>query len=106
MNAKYKITKTSVIDDEIIVNFNCSLDNEVIFSSSVTVPYNATSDDVLDRINATAYNVMMDTISVKEYKEKKENEKKESHNIAVALKTNIDKEIDKEKPVKKPEKMK
>ena len=102
MNTKYKITETSNTDDEVIVAFDCLLDNEVILSSSITVPHNITVDDVFDRINAITYNATRDYVSVKEYKQKRENKKKEEHDGVVALKSEIDKEIGKEKPIKKP----
>jgi hypothetical protein len=104
MNAKYVIIEASVVDGEIVVKFDCSLNNVVIHSDSIKVPSNTTADDVLDRINIVAYNAAIDEISVKEHKQKQENEKKEKHDDAVDLKIEVDKNIGKSVPVEKPEK--
>ena len=104
MNLKYKITKASLIDDGVNIEFECWTEDIDPVKSSVEIYPDTSIDDIPNHVNAAAYNILTPRISAKEHAENRKNEEKVKKDRCELLKSEIDKLIGKEKPVKKPEK--
>lgn len=95
---KYTITGTSVINERILVEFECSSDEVDTFTGSITVTYDTPTSVVFERINDAAWNGIRDLITAKKEDEEREKEKERYK----PLKDLIDAQIGKEHDVKKP----
>lgn len=99
---KYTITGASVVNERILVEFECSSDEVDTFTGSITVTYDTPISAVFERINDASWNGVRDLITAKNEDEERKKEKDRYK----PLKNQIDAHIGKEQDVKKPKKEK
>ena len=104
-NIQYEITKTSITDNnDVFVAFKCYVDGAELFESAVIAVHDTTLEDIQEQINDRAYNMATSILSAKEIEDERKNKDKEKNDSCKSLKSLIDEEIGKKKPIKKLEK--
>lgn len=106
MSTKFKITKTEVTDDhKVRIEYECSATGVTSFTRSVVVENTASTDEIEKMINDDVYNAMEPAIAAKAKAVAIDAENAIKLQACNAIKAKMDKDIGKEKPVKKPKKV-
>jgi len=103
-NDKYIIKDSEIIKgNEIKITIECDSDEVKTFEKQVYVPYNTTINDILDRINLTAYDEIKSVKDKKRKQNKNEKAEKAKKDACNFLKKEIDAKRNKETTITKPE---